>query len=143
MISNQVFYNKFLLSALCAYLFNFLFSRSAFRFYSIYLIMCKIYVIKVFQYEKLRNSLKWRIETNCSWKRALCFNKRALLFDKEALGLSRRAGGGRILPNRKLFLHFGSNQEKVFFSKRTFCNKASDPRMLYLSKIGSGCSVFL
>ena len=31
---------------------------------------------------------------------------------------------------------FDSNQEKVFFSKMTLFNELSDPRKLYLSKIG-------
>ena len=36
-----------------------------------------------------------------------------------------------------VFDTFDSNQEKSFFPKRALFNKASDPRMLYLSKIGS------
>ena len=48
------------------------------------------------------------------------------MFDIRALGLSWRVGGGQ-----SCFLKlFGSNQEKVFFSKRT----------LYFSKIGSVAS---
>ena len=46
----------------------------------------------------------------------------ALLFDK----------------TKVVFDTFDSNQEKVYFSKRATFNKVSDPRMLYLSKIGHG-----
>ena len=58
------------------------------------------------------------------------------MFDKRELGLSRRAGGGGIPPNWKLFWTFDSNQEHAFFSKRALFNEASDPQMLYISKIG-------
>ena len=34
-----------------------------------------------------------RIESICSWKKALHFNKKASLFNKRSLGQSRRAGG--------------------------------------------------
>ena len=85
--------------------------------------------------------LKWRIESNCSWKRVFCFNKRPALFDKRALRLSRSVGGGRISPNWKMFLT--SNQsiqinKKFFFQKK----KSIYPRMLNLSKIGpANCEI--
>ena len=40
------------------------------------------------------------------------------------------------LPNWKLFLTRNSNQEKIFFFKMSTSNEASDPRTLYLYKIG-------
>ena len=39
---SQVFHKKFLLDAFSAYLFNFLFSRSTFRFYSLYAIISRV-----------------------------------------------------------------------------------------------------
>ena len=60
-----------------------------------------------------------------------------IFFTKKALRQSRGAGGGRNLLNRKLFLNslIEIKKSKIFFKKGTF-NKASNPRMLYLSKIG-------
>ena len=120
---NQVFHNKLLFKALWAFLYIFLFSWSTFRFYSMYLIMSKN-VLKIFQTKKMKNSeivyLKWRIESNCSWKRVLHFNKRAPLFDKRALGLSRRVAEGWILSNRKFWLTLLIQiKKKFFFSKCT------------------------
>ena len=52
--------------------------------------MCKICdtIILIEKYEKLKKlfNLKGRIESNCSWKRAIHLNKRAYLFHKRALG---------------------------------------------------------
>ena len=42
LIHNRLFYNKTILNTLCIFLFNFLFSQSTFRFYSIYLIISVI-----------------------------------------------------------------------------------------------------
>ena len=60
-IRSQVLHKE-LLNALCAYLFNFLSSRSAFTFYSIYVIMsralqnrCVKYVIETFQKKNMKN----------------------------------------------------------------------------------------
>ena len=60
-----------------------------------------------------------------------------IFFTKRTLRQSRGAGGGRNLLNRKLFLNslIEIKKSKIFFKKGTF-NKASNPRMLYLSKIG-------
>ena len=83
--------------------------------------------------------VKWRIQSNLVQfnQRALCFNKREPLFDRRELGLSRRAGGGRILPNWKLFWRLLIQiKKKFFFSTRWLFNEASNPWMLYLSKIG-------
>ena len=75
------------------------------------------------------------MESNCSWKWALCLYERAPLFDKWALGWSKRAGGGEI-PNQKLFLilwnfdfKFRKKIEKALFYK------VSNSWMLYLSEI--------
>ena len=73
---------------------------------------------------------------------AFLFNKRETLFDKRALGQSRRTGGDIIPPNRKLILISFIYIKKLFFKglffffKKGTLNKASDPRTLYLSKIG-------
>ena len=58
LIRNQLFHNNFVPKALSEFPFNFLFSWSTFRFYSIYL-MCEICNknISVQKYEKLRNWL--------------------------------------------------------------------------------------
>ena len=56
------------------------------------------YVIKYSKWKK-KNWIvyfKWRIESNCSWKRAFHLNKRAPLFDKATLGLSWQVIGDRI-----------------------------------------------
>ena len=49
----------------------------------------------------------------------------APLFDKRALGLSRRAGGGQIPPNSKLFLTLLIQIKKTFSSKKGTFNEAS------------------
>ena len=54
------------------------------------------------------------------WIKGLIFNKRAPLFDKRALGKSRRAGGGRILPNWKMFLTHLVQIEKKKIQKGHF-----------------------
>ena len=56
LVRNEVFHNK-LLNALGAFLYNFLLSK--FRFYMIYLIMCKIRDKSILneKHEKLRNRL--------------------------------------------------------------------------------------
>ena len=82
--------------------------------------------------------------SHCSLKRPLRFSKRAPLFHKRALGLSRRVSGGRIRPQRKLFLVLFVQIKFVFFfcfffSKRALFDKTSDPWALYLSKIGADC----
>ena len=57
-------------------------------------------------------------------------------FDKKTLGQSRRTGGGWIPPNWDMFFTCLIQIEKnIFFQKGTFY-EASDPWMLYLSKIG-------
>ena len=131
---SQVFHNK-LLNALFIFLFNFLFSRSRFRFYSIYLIMCKICDKNISnqKYGKLRNCLfKMKNWIKLFLKRPLCLNKRTSLFGKRAPGLFRRTDGDRIPPNWRLFLTLLVQIKKSVF----FFNEASDPWTLYLSKIG-------
>ena len=91
LIRNQVFHKKFLLNALCAFLFNFLFSRSTLRFYGIYLIVCEICDKNNSneKNEKLINCL-FRIVHKNQIFRIFHFNKKAPLFNKSALGLSER-----------------------------------------------------
>ena len=58
------------------------------------------------------------------------------LFDKKALGQSRRAGESCIPPYQKLLMTTLIYIEKNIFFKKSTVNKAPDPWMLYLSKIG-------
>ena len=118
---SQVFHNK-LLNTLFIFLFNFLFSRSRFRFYSIYLIMCKICDKNISnqKYGKLRNCLfKMKNWIKLFLKKPLCLNKRTSLFGKRAPGLFRRTDGDRIPPNWRLFLTLLVQIKKsVFLTKR-------------------------
>ena len=117
-----------------------------------YTSLCAKYAIKIFQMKIIKNYeivyLKWRMESNCSWKSALCFNKRALLFDKETLGLSE----GRVEVESSLtwsclwHIWFKSRKTSFFPKKGTF-NETTNPWILYLPKIGLAllykvCAVF-
>ena len=62
LIRKQVFHNIYLIRnqvfqiiALGVFLFNFLFSRSIFRFYSLYLIVCEICDKNIFETKNLKN----------------------------------------------------------------------------------------
>ena len=137
MIHNQVFYNKLLLNALCVFLFIFLFSRSTFRFYSLYLIMCEICNKKYFKRKIWKIKIlftKNEMNKSCSWKMVLHFNKRAPFFNKRTLGLSRRVRAGRIPSNCKLFFTL-LIQIKDFFSKKALFNEVSNLRTLSLFKM--------
>ena len=60
--------------------------------------------------------------------------KKGTFFDKRALGQSRRTDGHQIPHNQKIFLI-----SIIYIKKNDFFfnfNEASDPQMLYLSKIG-------
>ena len=74
---------------MCAFLFNFLFSQSAFKFYSKYVIMSYAALNISIKQEVLKIRKLFvkneRIESNYSQKRAPHFDKRALLSDKRAL----------------------------------------------------------
>lgn len=112
-----------LLNALYAFLFNFFFSRSTFRFYSICLIVSVMLEIWDEKYKKLRNCLS----KMTSWiklflKKVSLLQQKGTLFDKMTLVLSRWEDGGRIHPNWKLF-----------FQKWHFLFRS---RTLYLPRIG-------
>ena len=134
-ICNQVFHNKLLLNALCAFLSNFLFSWSMSTYYSIYLIMCKI-CDKNISYKKYKNweifYLKWGIESSCSWKRALlCFHKRAPLTKRHLDYPEGQVKVKSCLPKWKLFLKvFISIKKKFFFQKGYFLMNCPIPDTL-------------
>ena len=71
--------------------------------------------VKVLICNQVCHNKNERIESNCSPKRALCFNKRAPLFDKRALRQSRRTGEIWIPLNQKLFLISFIHLRKIFF----------------------------
>ena len=148
MIYSQVFDKKLLLNTLCAYLFSFLFSQSRLVFYSIYSIMalalqnrCAKFVINTFQKKNVKKFRNYLLnEKNCiklfleqdffvSIKRQLCLTRRHLGNQEGKMEV-------KYLPHRKLFLILLIQiKKKNYFKKATF-NKALDPQMLYLSKVG-------
>ena len=125
---------------------NFLFSQSTCRCYSIYCIIphtslnrCAKYVVKLFQWKNMESYktvyLKWRIESNGSWKHALHFNKRAPLFDKSTLLYLEGQVGVVSLLIQSCFWHFCFILRKKIFWKKALFKKTYNQQMLYLPKI--------
>ena len=81
---------KLFLNTLHAFLFNFLFSQSTFKFYSIYTLLSRVtkQINQTKNIKKIENFFikNERIESSSSQKRALDFDRTAPSFDKRALG---------------------------------------------------------
>ena len=74
-------------------------------------------------------------------KRLLASIKGKFCLTKGHLGYQEGYVEVKYPPHRKLFLALLIQIRKKFFLKRALFNEASDPWMLYLSKIGPGHSV--